>query len=172
MAKIDPQTAKEISDKAYTLAYEYEQKYGCCPQCVLAAIKDVLGVGDDATFKASHCLAGGGGLSTKGTCGALAGGMLALSSKYGRDRENFAKGRFLKSHQLGKQLYDKFVAEFGDPVCGEVQRKVLGRPFNMWDPKDYKAFEEAGGHKDKCPHVAGMVARWTAELLIESEKEA
>src|SRR5688572_12477064 len=89
--------------QAYARAYEYEQKYGSCPQCVLASLMDVFGTVDDAVFKASHSLAGGGGISTKGTCGALVGGILALGNKYGRNRENFAKGRFLDNHKLAKQ---------------------------------------------------------------------
>jgi C_GCAxxG_C_C family probable redox protein len=172
MANIDPQAAQEIIVRAYSFAYENEQKYGCCPQCVLAAIQDVLGIVDDATFKASHGLAAGGGLSTGGTCGALAGGMLALSAKCGRDRAHFGNGRFMQSYELGKRLHDRFVAEFGSPICAEVQTKLLGRPFNMWDAKDFKAFEEAGGHRDKCPSVVGTVASWTAEMLIEAAEEA
>jgi len=170
MLNIDPNAKQEIIDKAYSLAYENEQKYGCCPQCVLAAIQDVLGNVDDATFKASHSLAGGGGLSTGGTCGALAGGMLALSAKYGRDRANFGTGRFMGSYRLGKRLYDRFVAEFGSPICAEVQTGLLSRSFDLWDGKDFKAFEEAGGHRDKCPRVAGKVAAWTAEMLIVAEE--
>jgi C_GCAxxG_C_C family probable redox protein len=172
MANADPQAVQEITRRAYSLAYENEQKYGGCPQCVLAAIQDVLGIVDDATFKASHGLAAGGGLSTGGTCGALAGGMLALSAKCGRDRAHFGNGRFMQSYELGKRLHDRFVAKFGSPICAEVQTKLMGRPFNMWDAKDFKAFEEAGGHRDKCTDVAGTVAGWTAEMLIELAEEA
>ena len=171
MANAEPQNAQELADRAYSLAYENEQKYGCCPQCVLAAIQDVMGGVDDATFKASHGLAAGGGLSAGGTCGALAGGMLALSAKYGRDRAQFGKGRFLESYQLAKRLNDRFVAEFGSPICGEVQTKIIGRPYNLWDPQDLKAFNEAGGHRDKCPKVVGTVAGWTAEMLIEAAQQ-
>lgn len=171
MQSTEPQNAQDLIGRAYALGYENEQKYGCCPQCVLAAIQDVMSVVDDATFKASHGLAAGGGLSTRGTCGALAGGMLALSAKYGRDRANFGKGRFLESYELAKRLNDRFVAEFGSPICGDVQTKLIGRPYNLWDPKDLKAFNEAGGHRDKCPKVVGTVAAWTTEMLLEAAKE-
>jgi len=171
MKTIDSQNMQALIDKAYSLGYEYEQKYGCCPQCVLGAIQDVLGIVDDSIFMASHCLAGGGGLSTGGTCGALAGGMLALGAKYGRDRANFDKGRFIQSYKLGKQLHDLFVAEFGSPICAEVQKKFMGRSFDMWNAKDFKAFEEAGGHLDKCPKVTGTVAKWATEILIKMENE-
>lgn len=159
-------------DKAYALAFENEQKIGCCSQCVLAAIQDVLGGIDDAVFKAAHTLAGGGALTTGGTCGALAGGMLALGSHYGRDRAHFAQGQhFMPSYRLGKQLQDRFVAEFGSPVCAEIQKKILGKSFDLWNRDDFKAFEAAGGHLDKCPHVAGQVAKWITEILIKTEND-
>jgi C_GCAxxG_C_C family probable redox protein len=166
MIDVDAEARQEAIDRAYALAYENEQKYGCCPQCVLAAIQDVLGIVDDATFKASHALAGGGGLSGGGTCGALNGGMLALGARYGRTRDQFASRRYRQSFLLAKQLYDRFVAEFGSPICAQVQTKIFGRSFDLWDAEDHAAFKAAGGHVDRCPTVAAKVAGWTAELLL------
>jgi C_GCAxxG_C_C family probable redox protein len=171
VSRIDPAKKQEMIDRAYALAYEYEQKYGSCPQCVLGAIQDVFGTVDDAVFKASHALAGGVGLSTGGTCGALSGGVLSLGSTYGRSRQDFAKGRFLKSYQLGKALLDRFVAEFGSPLCKDVQAKLFGRSYDMWDDADFQAFQDAGAHRDKCPAVAGQVAAWTAQMLIEAKEK-
>lgn len=169
-------TTKEIIEKAYALAYENEHLYGCCSQCVLAAIHDVLGIVDDATFQAAHGLAGGGALMTGGTCGALAGGMMAISSVYGRSREDFTNGQnvqlYKQSYKLSKQLYNRFVAEYGGPLCAVVQTRLVGRPHNMWDREDYAVFEAAGGHLDKCPSVTGNVAAWTVELLVEAQERA
>jgi C_GCAxxG_C_C family probable redox protein len=162
---------KEKLAQVYARAFEYEQKYGSCPQCVLAAIQDVLGGIDDEVFKAGYALAGGVGLSTNGTCGALSGGVMALCCKYGRPRESFAKGRYLKCHWLAKKLYDRFVQEYGSCICHDVQKKILGRSFDMWDEHDYDEFGKAGGHTDKCPSVAGNAAMWAAEILLE-RKEA
>lgn len=167
---VPAQDTKEILERVCARASEYEQKYGSCPQCVLAAIQDVFGMVDDHVFKAGHALAGGVGLTTNGTCGALSGGVMALCCKYGRTRENFAKGRYLKSYQLGKRLHDRFVQEYGSCICREVQEKIFGRSFNLWDAKDYQEFERAGGHKDKCPTITGNVAMWVAEILLEGDQ--
>jgi C_GCAxxG_C_C family probable redox protein len=164
-----PKSKKELLEQVYTRAYEYEQKYGSCPQCVLAAIQDVLGGINDEVFKAGHALAGGVGLSTNGTCGALSGAVMALCSKHGRPRENFAKGRYLESHKLAKKLYDRFVEQYGSCICRDVQKRIFGRSFNMWDAKDYEEFEKAGGHRDKCPSVTGNVAMWATEILLQTE---
>jgi hypothetical protein len=158
-------------EKAYLLAFEYEQKYGCCPQCVLASVQNILGVVENSTFKASHSLAAGGAMMTEGTCGALLGGMLALGSKYGREKEEFITGPKMQSYKISKHLYELFVAEYGNPICANVQSRLMGRSFNMWDKQDYGAFEEAGGHRDKCPSVTGNVAMWTVEIILGIEGE-
>ncbi|MGQ9676164.1 MAG: C-GCAxxG-C-C family (seleno)protein [Chloroflexota bacterium] len=157
---------RQAAERAYALGFEYEQKYENCAQCLLAAVHELVGGVDEALFKASHNLAGGGGLTTKGTCGALSGGMLAFGSRYGRERENFTKRTGIRRYAKSKELLEKFVGEFGSPICGDVQTRLMGRSFDLWS-EDYKAFEEAGGHRDKCPHVVGTVAKWVVEMFEE-----
>lgn len=169
MNTVDPAKRQEILDRAYSMGYDYEQKYGCCSQCVLAAIQDVLGIGSDEVVKVSHSLAGGGAISTRGTCGALNGGMMAISAVHGRDRLNFGKGVYMDAFKPAKRLFDRFVAEFGSPICADVQTKLFGRSYDLWDPNEYAAFEAAGAHRDKCPSVVGRTARWTAEILLDEQ---
>ena len=169
-------TKQEMIKKAYALGFENEQKNEVCSQSVLAAVQDVMGFEDDATFKAAHALAGGGALTTEGTCGALAGGMLAISSIYGRTREDFSNGEnvrfYRQSFKLSRKLYDRFVEKYGSPLCHGVHNCIFGRNFNMWDREEYAAFESAGGHVDKCPGVTGNVAAWTVDLLLEARENA
>jgi C_GCAxxG_C_C family probable redox protein len=169
MVAVDQAVKQEVLQRTYSLGYEYEQKYGCCSQCTLAAIQDVFGFPGDEVIKASHVLAGGGALTTRGTCGALAGGMMAISGKYGRPRKEFASGLYMHAFRLGKELFDRFVAEFGSPICADVQRRMCGRSFDLWDPEEFEAFEAAGAHRDKCPTVVGTAARLAAEVLLEAE---
>jgi C_GCAxxG_C_C family probable redox protein len=157
----------QIIRRVHDRAFEYEQKYGSCPQCVLGAIQDELGIITDDVFRAAYALGGGVGLSTEGTCGALTGGVIALGCKYGRSRQNFAKGRFLKSYEYAKKLHDRFLQEYGSTICRDVHKRLFGRTFNLWDSKEYEEFEKAGAHRDKCPMVVGNVAKWVAETLKE-----
>jgi len=158
----------EILDKVYNLAFKYEAEIGSCPQCVLAALHETLGIGDEATIKAGDALAGGTALSSKGTCGALVGGLLAISSIVGREYSDFKKGENKRRVFLfSKKLYDRFIEEYGSPLCCGVQEKIFGRSFVLNDPDEYKAFEEAGAHVDKCPSVSGNVAKWTAEIILK-----
>ena len=162
----------KIPEKAYNLAYKYEAELGNCPQCVLSAIKEVFDIGDEATIKAVQALAGGTALSTKGTCGALVGGLMAISSLLGRSYEEFKQGKSKRRvYKYSKKLYDRFIEEYGSPICSDVQKKLFGRSFNLLDPKDYEEFEKAGAHVDKCPSVSGNVAKWTAEIIINELKK-
>lgn len=152
-----------LAEEAARRARQYELDFGSCPQCVLAAIQETVGIIDDATIKAVHGLAGGGALMGKGTCGALTGGLIALSAKRGRDRDKLDKGRFMGNYQKGKELVDRFQAEFGGVTCEELQQKFTGRNYDMWRAEEYKAFDDARG--DKCANATATVTRWVVELL-------
>ena len=159
---------KDILKDVYTRAFDYEAKLGSCPQCVLAALKETLDVGDDSIFQASQGLTGGTALSSKGTCGALAGGMIAIGSLVGRTYQEFTEGQKKRLvFKYTKKLYDRFIEEYGSSLCCGVQEKLFGRSYNLYDKIDYEAFEKAGAHVDKCPRVAGNVARWTAEIILQ-----
>ena len=158
---------EELIEQVYNLAFKYEAERGSCPQCVLSAIMETLDVGDPATIKAIDAMAGGTALSTYGTCGALVGGLAAISSIVGRDYKNFSAGeRKRRVFTYSKKLYDRFVEEYGSPVCRDIHKKLFGRTFNLLDQKDYEEFEKAGAHIDKCPSVSGNTAKWTAEIIL------
>jgi len=158
---------EEILEKAYNLAFSYEAKKGNCPQCVLSAIYETLNVGDPKTIQACQGLAGGTSLTTEGTCGALVGGILAIGSLKGRTYEEFSAGKSKSVvYKYTKELFDKFVDEYGSCLCKDVQKKIFGRSYNLIDVKEYSDFEKAGAHVDKCPDVSGKTASWTAEIIL------
>ena len=162
----------EKSEKAYELAFKYEAEYGGCAQTTLAAIFDVLNVEADDAFKSATGLAAGIGLSGDGTCGALIGGAMALSYLFGRDRKNFAdpeKKRF-ETYKIVREYYKKFKEVFGSTRCFDIQRKLMGRTFDLLDPKDWEEFLKAGGHTDKCPSVTGTAAKLAVEMILERMK--
>jgi C_GCAxxG_C_C family probable redox protein len=159
----EPQDKKALAEEAARRARQYELDYGACPQCVLAAIQETVGIIDDATIKAVHGLAGGGALMGKGACGALTGGLIALSAKRGRDRDKLDKGRYLANYQKGKELVERFRAEFGGVTCEELQQKFTGRSYDMWQAGEYQAFNDARG--EKCADATAAVTRWVVEML-------
>lgn len=158
------QEKEEIAKKAYQMAYDYELKFGCCPQCVLTTVKETVGLVSDETIKASHGLSGGGGLTGLGACGALTGGLMALSCKRGRDRDKFERGKFINNFKIGKELVEKFRAEFGGVTCERLQERFTGRTYDMWNPQEYQAFDEA--RKDQCARATALVTQWVVIELL------
>jgi C_GCAxxG_C_C family probable redox protein len=158
---------KEILlNEVYQLAFKYEQEYHCCSQCTVAALQEVFQIKSEELFSTSFALGGGLANTCEGTCGALAGGAMVISYFYGRRHEEFFKGiPNKKANYLTKELYDRFVQEYGSCLCKDVQKKIFGRSFNFWNEKEKELFEKSGGHIDKCPSVVAKGAKWTAEII-------
>ena len=152
-----------LAQQAYDKALKYELDYGCCPQCVLAAVQETVGVIEDSVIKASHGLSGGGGLSGVGACGALTGGLVALSAWRGRDRDKLDKGRFINNFKKGQELVERFRSEFGGVTCVDLQQQFTGKTYDMWNPDEYKAFDQARGQK--CARATATVTKWVVEMM-------
>jgi C_GCAxxG_C_C family probable redox protein len=164
--------AKDLSragtaQKAYDLGYEYEGKYGACPQCTILAIMDTLGRRNSDVFKASFGFAGGiAGLSKM--CGALAAGIMMISLEHGRELANLTSQTEEERReclQMVRDLHARYLEEYGSIKCADVHQKIFGRTFDQWDSQEFAEFLRLGGHVDKCTAVVGNVARWTLEIL-------
>lgn len=152
-----------LGEQAYEKALKYELDYGCCPQCVLATVQETIGIVNDQTIKASHGLSGGGALLGEGVCGALTGGLMALSAKYGRDRDKLDRGRYINNFKKAKELTERFQREFGGVTCRQLQKQFTGRTYDMWNAEEYKAFSDARGQQ--CANATGTVTKWVIEML-------
>lgn len=159
---------KQLMEMAYQLAHDYDMDFGFCPQCVLAAVQDVMEKGiSDEVIQSAHGLSGGGCLTGNGTCGALQGGLMAISCFHGRKREDFGKGRYLKNLTLGKELLQKFSEKYGNKhSCKELQEHFVGRSFDSWNPEDAASFKESGC-KNHCAVMTGDIAKWVIELIAK-----
>ncbi len=157
-----------LAEEAWQRALDYELEFGCCPQCVLAVVQELLGGVSDDLIKASHGLSGGCALEGKGACGALSGGLVALSTRAGRDRDKLHAGRGMGNFQLGKELAEAFRKEFGGFTCEDLQKAFTGRTYDMWKPEEYAAFSRARG--SKCAEATAWVTRWVVRRLMEMEE--
>lgn len=166
-SNLDKIQEKEILlEEVYQLAFKYEQEYHCCSQCTVAALQEGFQIKSDEVFSASFALGAGLANTSEGTCGALAGGAMIISCFYGRQREEFFKSiSNKKANYLTKKLYDRFIQEYGCCLCKDVQKKIFGRSFNLWNEQEKEIFEKSGGHIDKCPAVVAKAAKWTAEII-------
>ena len=157
------QDKSQLAEQASQQAFHDEFQYGCCPQCVLKAVQASVGYVTDDLIKASHGLSGGGGLMGLGACGALTGGLLALSAKRGRPADKLDKGKFVGNFQLGQELVKRFQQQFGGITCRELQQQFTGQTYDMWDAAQYQAFTAARG--EKCAEATATVTRWVVEML-------
>lgn len=167
----DIMTRKELLKRAYELGFQYEKIYHGCAQCSVAAIQDALGIGDGGVFKAANGFIGGVGCSSRGTCGALAGAVMVISSLCGRPRELFDDVNRVRARPYGpaQRLLERFEQEFGSGSCGEIQKKLMGRSFNLLNPGEKKLFIEAGAEEVHCPDVVGKASRWAVQIILDEQ---
>lgn len=156
----------ELAKKAYDLASKYYLEYGGCPQCVLLAVRDVIGFISSDLIKASHGFSGGSGLLGKGTCGALSGGLLALGSKYGRDLADPNHIKTKKCLEMSKELIERHEKELGSFTCHGFQKQCHNRTFDMWNSDEIKQFKD-DKFVNNCAHICGKVAEWCIEMMEE-----
>jgi C_GCAxxG_C_C family probable redox protein len=168
----DKRRAKEIRRRAH----EYDRHSGCS-QSVLLALQEGLGIGDIESFKAATVLSGGVARRNE-TCGALLGGLMALGLAAGRERMEDTD-QYIRAVKMADEACDEFQRrlekEFGfkeplkSTLCGEIQTKIYGRPFDLRDTAQRDAFLAAGGHSDDgCYKVCGIAAEVAAEKLLKS----
>lgn len=161
------------AEKAYELAFKYEAEYGGCAQTTLATIFDALNVNDygaEIVFKSATGLGGGIGVLGDGTCGAVAAMVMSIGYFFGREISNFAdpeKKRF-ETYKLAREFYLAFKNKIGATRCHDIQKRLLGRIFDLLDSKDWEEFLRLGGHTDKCPFVTGTAAKLAVEMILEN----
>ena len=156
---------EKTAERAGELAAEYERTCTGCAQSAVAGLLDALEIDSEDVFKAASGLADGIGLTGDGSCGALTGCAMVIGLAVGRERKDHRDMmKPMQSYLLCKELHHGFVQEYGSCRCHDIQRKTMGRTFDLLDPKQ---FEEAvrQGMLEHCAGVCGAAARETVELL-------
>lgn len=103
----------------YQLALQYHARGFNCAQSVLASFSDVTGLPEQASLAVSGGMGGGVGGTRKELCGAVSGGVMALSLLYPhtavRDKE--AKQRI---YDLTAEYQRRFQETFDHLRCGDL----------------------------------------------------
>ena len=161
-----------IAERAGALAKEYEKTCTGCAQSVVAGLLDAFEIDSPDVFKAASGLADGIGLTGDGSCGALTGSAMVIGLFLGRERKDHRDMmKPMQSYLLCKELHDEFVREYGSCRCHDIQQKIMGRTFDLLDPKQLEeAMKE--GMLEHCAGVCGRAARRAAELILREESAA
>ena len=127
---------------------------------MLQAAAEHYGLGSPLVPKISTGFCGGVS-RTKGMCGAVSGGVMALGMVFGRTNADVTADIAYENVQ---EFLGLFKQRYGSLNCFELTGCDLG------DEKDLKRFR-TGGIKDKCREYTGTAARLAAEI-IGNEAEA
>jgi len=156
-----------ILEKAFESALNYERKCTGCAQTTIAGIFEALGIENDDVFRSASGLADGLGLTGDGACGALVGGAIVIGYLFGRKKEDFSDMmKPMTSYILTKRLHDIFVEKYGKCRCYDIQKSLIGRTFNLYNPSELKQATEYG-MIDHCSKVVGTSARLATEIIID-----
>jgi C_GCAxxG_C_C family probable redox protein len=160
----------------YNLAFEYEQTYLGCGQCMLGAFTKLLGV-DESVYAASTAFAGGIGLMGD-ACGPYIAGVMLLGYFFGRGfkdldgKRETGIGKYRNALALTREYREQYLKKFGSLSCPGVQKKMFGRSYNLMDREnDFIEFEKAGAHTEKCPSVVGECSKMVAEIIYNEFKK-
>jgi hypothetical protein len=165
-------TRDEIIKKANELAIECEAKYKGCGHCTFSAVIDALRWGgleiipremEDRLFSGLCLLTGGLGLTGDGTCGAAAGGVLAIGLALGLQRESTDESLFRQSCAIVRDaLLDKYYQKYNSILCKDIQRKFFGK---AWDLTSNEMSAEFLGISKGCVIMEG--ATWATQVILD-----
>ncbi len=168
MPKLE-KTKEEIMNKAEELGVEYEGKYkGCCESTFYAVVGAMKWGGleimpqdlADKLYPGICLLTAGVCMTGEGTCGAVAGSVLASGFAFGVSADP------ADSNRVGAVLRDSLLAEFykkyGSILCKDVMRKYFGK---AWDLTNEEMTMEFLSITDGC--VIRSTAKLVAGFLVD-----
>jgi C_GCAxxG_C_C family probable redox protein len=169
MAEKSPE---EISESAGRLAEEYEKTCTGCGQSAVVGLLDALGIENDDVFRAASGLADGIGLTGDGSCGSLTGCSLVIGLLFGRERKDHHEMmKPMRSYLLCKELHGEFIRQYGSCRCYDIQKKVMGRTFDLLDPEEFQEALKADMF-EHCSRVVGHAVRKTAEMILRERESS
>lgn len=140
----------ELGKKA---AEHFREGYNCA-QSVLLTMLDHLNLTNELVPKIATGF--GGGIGRCGSvCGALTGGVMAISVIYGTN-EPLMKKR-LKAYQTAQKFYEQFEAQNGSVMCKEL----IG--FNLSVPEQRDKAAKTNAFEEKCT----VFVTKACEILLE-----
>ena len=169
----------DLLKAAYDLGMAYERHSFSCSQSTVAALYRMLDF-PVVLVKAACSNAGGAAGQLLGTCGGVVGGMMVLDYFCGRPFEQMSDSKIIpdpnieslsRAVEMAKKLPKRFINAYGGINCANIQMQLYGRVFYLDDEDEMGKLEAAGGHTDpkKCPGIVGNAAKWTFEILLDSD---
>jgi C_GCAxxG_C_C family probable redox protein len=141
---------KERTNKAVSI---YKQGFNCS-QSVFASFADPAVMNDEAMLKIGTVFGAGVSCTGNHLCGAVTGGLMAISLKHGRGDLASLDAK-AKTFELGQKFMNEFKSRIGSCNCEKIIGYNIGIKANMERARAEKVFET------KCLDAV----RTAAELL-------
>lgn len=143
----------------------YMQLSHHCAQSSFMALKEQFGLGGEEVVKALTPLTG---IAERGeTCGAVTGPLMAMGLVFGRNVNQLNDWETYRSSLIpAGRFCQQFVEAFGSTMCHEIQKGEFGRCYQLTDPEELRAFQEADatGH---CTEVVKKAVRLAAGVILD-----
>jgi C_GCAxxG_C_C family probable redox protein len=142
----------------------YMQISGNCAQSSYLALTEQFEIKGEAVLKALTPLPG---IAERGeTCGAITGSLMVFGLIYGRGENRLHDWNAYRDSLVPSGKFCRlFEKEFGSTMCHEIQIATFGRSFQLTDPEDLSAFQEADA-TGKCSSVVRKAIRMAAEVIL------
>ena len=156
-----------LIEQARRRGHDYLPAYRGCAHTTLCAVADTLGMKvPDAVSRAMT-----GFSSLSGGCGGLCVATAAIGLRYGVDRAAFLENPDpSRIWDVMKRVRDQFEATYGGYLCRDVQMRLFGRSFDLFNADDLAAFRAVKPGK-LCSRVTANAAGWTVAAILDADKE-
>ena len=138
----------------------FDSGYNCAESVLLVAARECGLVGPNATSLIPRIATGfGGGIARNGNiCGALAGGVMAISLALGREKPEESRD---PSYGAADRFYNDFVKAFGTYRC----REITG--VDLKTLKGQEAYQDKI-HRERCSPIVGWAAERACQIIREA----
>ena len=160
---------QELIEKAVATAKQTQIRDDLCSRSAIYGLQSVFDFIPDSFVTASASFAGGCG-SASGSCGAYCACLLAIGLKFNStmEEEQIDPAAFERTAAAFSDYRDRFLAVMGSTYCPDIQQKIFGRSYKLYDPDDLKEYLSLPGHAEKCAEVVGAATKIAAEMLLEN----
>ncbi len=165
---------EERTENAVKKGYESFANSFNCAQSTLAGLMHEFLPDDpctDALLCAAFPLAGGG--CRNDTCGGLNGGLVFMGRLYHKDETKTPfsmdpSARAVRGFGAATELADRFEEKMGSTQCGHIHSGIMGKEYDLADPKSVAKFYMDGA-KDDCQAVVETGIRLVCDLIMDDE---
>ena len=145
-----------MSRKANALRL-FKERFNCS-QAVFCAYRQEHELDEPTALKLATAFGAGVAGTGRSLCGAVTGGLMAISMKHGREDLASVDAK-VKTYQLGAQFMAEFEAKHGSCKCEDILGLNIGTPEGHAQANQQKLFET------KCLEVVESAADILEELL-------